>query len=394
MKIAAFLSLGFLQFASARKEQLMEECLAAFEEHLVAVQHCVREMGTDEKHPCIEYGDVAKRECLEEADDRMDLLYCMGEQEGQLNGTELEIPELIKARGDLERCLQPKSTSFDRLDEHNIHEVSEALLSCGFVFLKDVVPRELALQGETAARSFLQGPDLANYYHDANVSGKFEANLRAERYETAPPVKDVFIKILETLAETKIPQMLESLYDGVIPDLGYASLLAQRANATSEAMEAQPPHFDSPSDDVKIQVALHDYGREDGPTHFVPVSHRLSYTPMFFDDRWGDIPGEPEYLHRCGKIPISKDFTKSGDVGIYWTGTLHYGGERSSTQPRVIFDSYLYPPGRYNFGRENWDQSHGRLPAAAEALKTYQQVWKERASKRKSQMPGKSKSEL
>eukprot|EP00933_Yihiella_yeosuensis_P033998 TRINITY_DN2756_c0_g1_i1.p1 TRINITY_DN2756_c0_g1~~TRINITY_DN2756_c0_g1_i1.p1 ORF type:complete len:386 (+),score=45.53 TRINITY_DN2756_c0_g1_i1:95-1252(+) len=385
MKIAAVLSLGFLKFASARKEQLMEECLAAFDRHLVAAQHCVRDMREDDKHPCIEYGNVAFRECLEEADDRNDLVYCMFDIEGQLNGTELEIPYLIKARDDLERCLQPKSTSFDRLDEHNIHEVSEALLSCGFVFLKGVVPRELALQGETAARSFLQGPDLANYFRGANVDGEFRANLRAERYDAVPPVKDVFIKILETLAETKIPQMLESLYDGITPDLGYSTILAQGATATPEAMEAQTPHTDSPSDDVKIQVALHDYGREDGPTHFVPVSHRLSYTTLFKPDR------KPEYLDHC---PTSKEYTKSGDVGIYWAGTRHYGGERSSTRPRVIFDSYLYPPGRYNFGRENWDKNHGQFPAAAEAMKTYQQVWKERAGKRKSQMPGKSKSEL
>ncbi len=104
-------------------------------------------------------------------------------------------------------------------------------------------------------------------------------------------------------------------------------------------MGAQEWHDDvSTFEDIKMQIALHDYDERQGPVRFLPTTHRpcqqlLSLTCDAAFDRF------------VGALPwaVRARAVRAGDATIYFSRTLHAGGpRRAGSRARYILDAAFH----------------------------------------------------
>merc|ERR1711871_561829 len=101
------------------------------------------------------------------------------------------------------------------------------------------------------------------------------------------------------------------------------TILAQLKNATAQGF-----HTDSmTTEDLKMQIATHNYSDTDGSTQFVPSTHAIPLWHNWFDlATQADVDAEEEMLklHKCEVLQRAATF--AGDLVLYFSNVLHRGG--------------------------------------------------------------------
>ncbi len=120
-----------------------------------------------------------------------------------------------------------------------------------------------------------------------------------------------------------------------------------------QGVAGHDPQLRMPVQWCKVQMALSDIESEaDGPTQFVPGSHRA-----------GRRPNDPDHPSFLGQRPVSV-FCKAGDIYLQNNQCWHRGGPHSSPRMRYILQSQYAARWAYTrFGEYN------RVPVAEEALR-------------------------
>lgn len=195
-----------------------------------------------------------------------------------------------------------------------------AFRSCGVVFLRRALSAETAAKLRTSAEALLSDQNrlLAAYVppHDSesgdadNRTGlPFPPNLLGGRFEVVPPDDENYDVALQELAAGPVPRVLASIWDGM-PKL-FVFLLMAQARVTWD----QPVHSDADSvEEVKLQVALQDYGLDDGPPEFLLGSHcaaGLSRAP---------VERKRSLFPAVVRAPLS-----AGDAILYFSAVAHRG---------------------------------------------------------------------
>jgi Phytanoyl-CoA dioxygenase (PhyH) len=222
------------------------------------------------------------------------------------------------------------------------------------------------------------------------------SNLRAGRFEITVPVRYEFDNLFRALRHNSIVvPILKSVWP--YPDqtrrttserLGhidekldedyhflYANIMSQTIYGLNNA-EGQTRHRDSDGcEDIKIQISVHDYTREDGGTYFQPGTH--CQRPDIFNDferlfsaginvdleQHSPLHGIPSSA--CtGFAPTSMN---AGDVVLYFSGTAHGGTSNFSGRRRSFIDVVVHSSrekGRPYFSSERDDRPYGTFDDA------------------------------
>jgi Phytanoyl-CoA dioxygenase (PhyH) len=220
------------------------------------------------------------------------------------------------------------------------------------------------------------------------------SNLRAGRFEmTVPPFRYEFDNLFRALRHnsivvpilksvwpypgktrrTKKAGHLDQTYEKRDEDPGYhflyANIMSQTIYGLNNA-EGQTRHRDSDGcEDIKIQISVHDYTREDGGTYFQPGTH--CQRPDIFNDfeqlfsaginvdleQHSPLHGIPSSV--CtGFAPTSMN---AGDVVLYFSGTAHGGTSNFSGRRRSFIDVVVHSSQdkRPYFSSERDDRPYG-----------------------------------
>lgn len=144
-------------------------------------------------------------------------------------------------------------------------------------------------------------------------------------------------------------------------------------------------------EDIKMQVALHDYDERQGPTRFLPTTHRPceQLLPLKCDADFHRLVGALPWAVRTRAV-------RAGDVTLYFSRMLHAGGPRQAGSPaRYVLDAALHS-GRPAIESEKGEFVSDSLGAsdrikaagaqaspAAEALDAFRRVWSQAAVERR-----------
>jgi len=294
-------------------------------------------------------------------------------------------------------CCNP---DYVRVNIDDIDQAASVLEHCGYVFLPGMVPREIATNALAAVHDHLGDVEtfhngyvdnqLSDYveqaivndegehrpmtpeeideadewhaeqmeflfdWHRQQVFGQLDeggydeeddedmddhwCNLRSGRFEI--PLPEGANPLLEYVRDSSLMQLLSQVWDGDQPTFLYSQALVQTAKSLTGDGEGQDLHRDSGStEDMKVQVAIHDYTSKDGGTAIQPGTHTgpdfvVPYDNLFEDGILVDLVQAPQEDLCLG---FAADEVKAGDVLAYYAPTLHGGMPNIAGQLRRVF---------------------------------------------------------
>jgi len=252
----------------------------------------------------------------------------------------------------------------------NLAHASSELQRCGAIFVRELLPEQVVSAAHDAGRRFLANtsqlkaayielPLQAENTDEENRSGlPFAPNLRGGRFEVMPPMHDTSMSLaLQAVAAGVVPHLLTLMW-GSRADL-FTFLLMSQANFTWN----QPFHRDTHSvEEVKLQVALHDYGLRDGPPEFLLGSHcAAGMTVRAAEDLFSSS---------------TRATVKAGDAIVYLSSVLHRGiANTARTVERLSFDAVLHSTNRFAHDSESMHLEHRPHLASSTNLEKLRAIW-------------------
>merc|ERR1712107_560131 len=97
---------------------------------------------------------------------------------------------------------------------------------------------------------------------------------------------------------------------------------------------------------MEVQVHIHNSTWEDGPTQFLPTTHRLSLDPIFQTTLTSDGNGWGTRKYDFGNYAYYRNETSAGDVIFYYPKMLHRGSSRTTERPMIRLHAVPHSIGR------------------------------------------------
>eukprot|EP00927_Polykrikos_kofoidii_P056829 TRINITY_DN50915_c0_g1_i1.p1 TRINITY_DN50915_c0_g1~~TRINITY_DN50915_c0_g1_i1.p1 ORF type:complete len:809 (-),score=127.27 TRINITY_DN50915_c0_g1_i1:131-2557(-) len=269
-------------------------------------------------------------------------------------------------------------STFEYFDAEVTSTAVATLRRCGLVVLESALPEKSVSDLATHAGAFLSDRDrfLSAYYDEhvdaADVNTKragtpFTPNLYGGRFEVVPPVDTEVVRAHKTLALGPVADILRRTW-GSEPECFIMQYMCQ-AKVTWD----QQFHRDANSvEDVKVQVALQDYGQGEGPPQFLLGSHlQSSFGSSMRMDYFTNL--FPAFA------PV---FVRKGAAIVYFSAVLHRGVKNTKRRlQRLSLDYVIHSTGRFFHDSERVHRSFLETsPKTRKPVLKLRKIWRQEAS--------------